>query len=207
MKYIVKFQPKNEWGCISKSACNKEEAYKIYHEIKNLIDDIRPGNIFILEIDNDGKEKYLCKCQTGKKIDGQNLIEEINNLTNQLRQMYDIEYLENKLIEYSKMETDMIHVIEVIDFSQFKNPEKVYEELLDRQKMITSIRRQYKQNLKDAKSMQKSLNTLRLQVLNIKNDLNQNGNYKIQNDIKKEEEKYFKNTGIDLNKFLKEEQL
>lgn len=153
MKYIVKFVPQNQWGCITEKTNSKEEAYRIYHKMKLEVD-IRPGHLFVLEINDKGEEKYLCNYKTGKGKDGLEIIKEIKGLMEQLISLYDMENIKVKQSEYNKLSTDILHGIEIIDFEKV-DEDKVMKAVFQQQKVMLNVRRQYKYLMQDANEIKK----------------------------------------------------
>ena len=78
--YVVRFDPENEYGCITKKASSRKEAYQIYHELKDKLDSIRPGHLYILENYGD-YQKYLCNYETGKSVNSVYIVNQLKDLT------------------------------------------------------------------------------------------------------------------------------
>ena len=201
MKYIVKFIPTNCWGCITETTNNKEEAYKIYHKMKQEVD-IRPGHLFILEVNNKGEEKYVCNYKTGKGKNGLELVQEIKGLLEQLMNLYDIENLKEKQGEYDRMSTDILHGIEVVDFDKV-NEEELMKTVFQQQKVMLNVRRQYKYLMQDAREIDKNLSGVFKQVNEIERVLRKNERYR-NNDNKKEKTKYLEKIGMNIDEYFNE---
>ena len=201
MRYIVKFIPQNNWGCITETTNNKEEAYKIYHKMKQEVD-IRPGHLFILEVNNKGEEKYVCNYKTGKGKNGLELVQEIKGLLEQLMNLYDIENLKEKQGEYDRMSTDILHGIEVVDFDKV-NEEELMKAVFQQQKVMLNVRRQYKYLMQDAREIDKNLSGVFKQVNEIERILKKNEKYR-NNDNKKEKTKYLEKIGMNIDGYFNE---
>lgn len=201
MRYIVKFIPQNNWGCITETTNNKEEAYKIYHKMKQEVD-IRPGHLFILEVNNKGEEKYVCNYKTGKGKNGLELVQEIKGLLEQLMNLYDIENLKEKQGEYDRMSTDILHGIEVVDFDKV-NEEELMKAVFQQQKVMLNVRRQYKYLMQDAREIDKNLSGVFKQVNEIERVLRKNEKYR-NNDNKKEKTKYLEKIGMNIEEYFNE---
>ena len=201
MKYIVKFIPQNNWGCITETTNNKEEAYKIYHKMKQEVD-IRPGHLFILEVNNKGEEKYVCNYKTGKGKNGLELVQEIKGLLEQLMNLYDIENLKEKQGEYDRMSTDILHGIEVVDFDKV-NEEELMKAVFQQQKVMLNVRRQYKYLMQDAREIDKNLSGVFKQVNEMERVLRKNERYR-NNDNKKEKTKYLEKIGMNIEEYFNE---
>lgn len=200
MKYVVKFIPDNTWGCIVETVDNKEDAYRIYHEMKIEVD-IRPGHLFILEINNEGEEKYLCNYRTGKDKNGLEIVKEIKGLLEQLMNLYDIENLKTKKDEYNRLSTDILHGIELIDFTKV-DEEQMTKRIFQQQKVMSNARRQYKYLLKDANDIKDNLKYMFDNVNAIERALKKNENYR-NNENTKEKTKYLKKIGINTDEYFK----
>ena len=201
MRYIVKFIPQNNWGCITETTNNKEEAYKIYHKMKQEVD-IRPGHLFILEVNNKGEEKYVCNYKTGKGKNGLELVQEIKGLLEQLMNLYDIENLKEKQGEYDRMSTDILHGIEIVDFNKV-NEEELMKTVFQQQKVILNARRQYKYLMKDAREIDDNLKSVFKQVNEMERVLKKNEKYR-NNDNKKEKTKYLEKIGMNIEEYFNE---
>lgn len=201
MKYIVKFMPTNCWGCITEKTNSKEEAYRIYHKMKLEVD-IRPGHLFILEINNKGEEKYLCNYKTGKEKDGLEIIKEIKGLMEQLISLYDLENIKAKQSEYDKLSTDILHGIEIIDFEKVDEDE-VMRAVFQQQKVMLNVRRQYKYLMQDAREINKNLEETFHQVNTMERILKKNERYR-NNDNKKEKQKYLEKIGMNIDEYFSE---
>lgn len=201
MKYIVKFIPQNQWGCITEKTNSKEEAYRIYHKMKLEVD-IRPGHLFVLEINDKGEEKYLCNYKTGKEKDGLEIIKEIKGLMEQLISLYDLENIKTKQSEYDKLSTDILHGIEIIDFEKV-NEEEVMKAVFQQQKVMLNVRRQYKYLMQDAREINKNLEETFNQVNTMERILKKNERYR-NNDNKKEKQKYLEKIGMNIDEYFSE---
>ena len=201
MKYIVKFIPTNCWGCITETTNNKEEAYKIYHKMKQEVD-IRPGHLFILEVNNKGEEKYVCNYKTGKGKNGLELVKEIKGLLEQLMNLYDVDNLKEKQGEYDKLSTDILHGIEIVDFTKV-DEEELMKTVFQQQKVILNARRQYKYLMKDAREIDDNLKSVFKQVNEMERVLKKNERYR-NNDNKKEKTKYLEKIGMNIEEYFNE---
>lgn len=201
MKYIVKFIPTNCWGCITETTNNKEEAYKIYHKMKQEVD-IRPGHLFILEVNNKGEEKYVCNYKTGKGKNGLELVKEIKGLLEQLMNLYDVDNLKEKQGEYDKLSTDILHGIEIVDFTKV-DEEELMKTVFQQQKVILNARRQYKYLMKDAREIDDNLKSVFKQVNEMERVLKKNERYR-NNDNKKEKTKYLEKIGMNIDEYFNE---
>ena len=201
MKYIVKFIPTNCWGCITETTNNKEEAYKIYHKMKQEVD-IRPGHLFILEVNNKGEEKYVCNYKTGKGKNGLELVKEIKGLLEQLMNLYDVDNLKEKQGEYDKLSTDILHGIEIVDFTKV-DEEELMKTVFQQQKVILNARRQYKYLMRDAREIDDNLKSVFKQVNEMERVLKKNEKYR-NNDNKKEKTKYLEKIGMNIEEYFNE---
>ena len=201
MKYIVKFIPRNEWGCITETTNNKEDAYKIYHKMKQEVD-IRPGHLFILEVNNKGEEKYVCNYKTGKGKNGLELVKEIKGLLEQLMNLYDVDNLKEKQGEYDKLSTDILHGIEIVDFTKV-DEEELMKTVFQQQKVILNARRQYKYLMRDAREIDDNLKSVFKQVSEMERVLRKNERYR-NNDNKKEKTKYLEKIGMNIDEYFNE---
>lgn len=201
MKYVVKFIPTNYWGCITETTNNKEEAYKIYHKMKQEVD-IRPGHLFILEVNNKGEEKYVCNYKTGKGKNGLELVKEIKGLLEQLMNLYDVDNLKEKQCEYDKLSTDILHGIEIVDFTKV-DEEELMKTVFQQQKVILNARRQYKYLMRDAREIDDNLKSVFKQVNEMERVLKKNEKYR-NNDNKKEKTKYLEKIGMNIDEYFNE---
>jgi hypothetical protein len=204
MKYVVKFDPDNKWGTITEITENKEEAYRIYHKIKIEVD-VRPGHLYILEINNEGKERYLCNYKTGKDKDGLEIIKEIKRLTEQLMDLYDIDELRKKQSEYDKLSADIMHGIELIDFTKVdEDEEEIIKKIFQQQKVLTNVRRHCKYLIKDSLEIEEQMGCIFNNINSIERILKKNEGYRMKEN-KKERIKYLEKIGIDVTEYFKED--
>ena len=201
MNLTIYFIPTNCWGCITETTNNKEEAYKIYHKMKQEVD-IRPGHLFILEVNNKGEEKYVCNYKTGKGKNGLEIVEEIKGLLEQLMNLYDVDNLKEKQGEYDKLSTDILHGIEIVDFTKV-DEEELMKTVFQQQKVILNARRQYKYLMRDAREIEDNLKSVFKQVNEMERVLRKNERYR-NNDNKKEKTKYLEKIGMNIDEYFNE---
>lgn len=154
--YRIIFTPDTNYGNLSYKVYTKQDAYKKYHEVKDLVDDKRPGRLTVFEyILTDGgyKEGYLCSCKTGKSVDTIAIAENINKELQQLTKIYNKVRNEEIAERESTNSMNMIHGIELADLSTVEDPMKVLELI----KETTSIRRQAKYAIQDFQMIQNDL--------------------------------------------------
>ena len=155
--YRVLFTPDTNYGNLSYKVYTRQEAYKKYHEVKDLVNNSRPGRLTVYEYilcpDGSYKEGYLCSCRTGKSVD---TIAIVSNINKELKQITDIyNRLRNEEIaeKESANSMNMIHGIELADLSTLEDPIKVLELI----KETTGARRQAKYNIQDYQMIQNDL--------------------------------------------------
>jgi hypothetical protein len=155
--YRVIFTPDTNYGNLSYKVYTKKEAYKKYHEVKDLVNDSRPGRLtvfeYILEPDGNYREGYLCSCRVGKSVDTIAIASHINQELNQLTKIYNKFKNEEAAEKESANAMNMIHGIELADLTQLEDPMKVLELM----KETTSVRRQAKYNIQDYQMIQNDL--------------------------------------------------
>ncbi len=154
--YRIIFTPDTNYGNLSYKVYTKPDAYKKYHEVKDLVDDKRPGRLTVYEyiLTDDGyKEGYLCSCRTGKSVDTIAIAENINKELQQLTKIYNKVRNEEIAERESTNSMNMIHGIELADLSTVEDPMKVLELI----KETTSIRRQAKYAIQDFQMIQNDL--------------------------------------------------
>ncbi len=159
IQYKISFVPESNFGCITKKTVNRKEAYAIYRELKAQVGEIRPGQLCIYEILDDGTERYLCRYKTGQSRNGKTIVQGIKKEVKQLHKLYNQEYLNTKMSEYSKLQSNILHGIEIMDMSKI-DPEVFYKHLIEKQEQIAHLRRQYKSDLYDAKALEADLKEL-----------------------------------------------
>jgi hypothetical protein len=114
VQYKISFVPESNYGCIIKKTHNRKEAYAIYRELKAQVGEIRPGQLAIFEILDDGTERYLCRYKTGKGRNGKLIVQDIKKTVKKLAKVYNIDYLNDKVSEYSKLQSNLLHGIELM---------------------------------------------------------------------------------------------
>ena len=197
VQYKISFVPESNYGCIVK------EAYAMYREIKEQIGELRPGELCIFEVFEDGTERYLCRYQTGKNRNGKLITKNIKKQVKQLSKIYNQEYLNAKMGEFSKEQSDLLHGIELMDMSQV-DPYVFSKHVIERQKLVSHIRRQYKNDLYDAKAIEQDIKELQKILNKISSKLTDLKQYRLVADTDKPNQaqiNYLESLGIDVGAY------
>ncbi len=184
VQYKISFVPESNYGCITKKTTNRKEAYAIYREMKQQIGEVRPGQLCIFEILDDGTERYLCRYRTGKDRNGKMIVQDIKKQVKKLNKVYNPEYLNNKMSEYSKVQSNLIHGIELMDMSKV-DPYVFAKHVIEKQEMIAHLRRQYKSDLYDAKALENDLKDLMKLINKISANITNLKQYRLVTDTNK----------------------
>jgi hypothetical protein len=203
IQYKISFVPESNFGCITKKTTNRKEAYAIYREIKAQVGEIRPGQLCIYEILDDGTERYLCRYKTGQSRNGKTIIQGIKKEVKHLHKLYNQEYLNNKMSEYSKLQSNMLHGIEIMDMSRV-DPYVFYKHIVEKQEQIAHLRRQYKSDLYDAKALEDDLKDLLKLVNKISTTLTNQKQFRLVANINKPttiQAGYLESLDIDVNAY------
>lgn len=184
VQYKISFVPESNYGCITKKTTNRKEAYSIYREIKQQIGEVRPGQLCIFEILDDGTERYLCRYRTGQNRNGKVIIQDIKTQVKKLHKIYNPEYLNNKMSEYSKIQSNLIHGIELMDMTKV-DPYVFAKHVIEKQEMVAHLRRQYKSDLYDAKALENDLKDLMKLINKISANITNLKQYRLVTDTNK----------------------
>ena len=203
VQYKISFVPESNYGCIVKRTVNRKEAYAIYREMKAELGEIRPGYLSVFEILDDGTERYLCRYQTGKSRNGKLITQNIKKQVKQLNKVYNQEYLNNKMSEYSKEQSNLLHGIELVDMSKV-DPYVFSKHVIEKQETVAHMRRQYKSDLYDARAIENDLRELQRIVNRINTTLNNQKQYRLVTDVNKPNQAqidYLEALGIDVGAY------
>ena len=203
IQYKISFVPESNYGCIVKKTVNRKEAYAIYRELKAELGDIRPGQLCIYEILEDGTERYLCRYATGKSRNGKLLVQDLKKQVKQIAKVYNSEYLNNKVSEYSKIQSNLLHGIELMDMSKV-DPYVFAKHVVDKQEQVSHLRRQYKNDLYDAKTLENELKELAKVVNRISTIVNNSRKNRLvtnTNTLSKTQIEYLESLGIDVGDY------
>lgn len=184
VQYKISFVPESNYGCITKKTTNRKEAYAIYREMKQQIGEIRPGQLCIFEILDDGTERYLCRYRTGQDRNGKVIVQDIKKQVKKLHKIYNPEYLNNKMSEYSKIQSNLIHGIELMDMTKV-DPYVFAKHVIEKQEMVAHLRRQYKSDLYDAKALENDLKDLMKLINKISANITNLKQYRLVTDTNK----------------------
>lgn len=184
VQYKISFVPESNYGCITKKTTNRKEAYVIYREMKQQIGEVRPGQLCIFEILDDGTERYLCRYRTGQDRNGKVIVQDIKKQVKKLHKIYNPEYLNNKMSEYSKIQSNLIHGIELMDMTKVDS--YVFaKHVIEKQEMVAHLRRQYKSDLYDAKVLENDLKDLMKLINKISANITNLKQYRLVTDTNK----------------------
>lgn len=203
IQYKICFVPESNYGCITKRTNNRKEAYTIYRELKSQIGEIRPGYLSIFEVLEDGTERYLCRYRTGRERNGKLIVQNIKKQVKKLHKVYNPEYLNNKMSEYSKIQSNLIHGIELMDMTKV-DPYVFSKHVVEKQEMIAHLRRQYKSDLYDAKTLEQDLKDLAKLINKISTSINDLKQYRLVTDVNKPNQaqmSYLESLGIDVGAY------
>ena len=203
VQYKISFVPESNYGCITKKTTNRKEAYAIYREMKQQIGEVRPGQLCIFEILDDGTERYLCRYHTGKDRNGKMIVQDIKDQVKKLSKVYNPEYLNNKMSEYSKIHSNLIHGIELMDMSKV-DPHVFAKHVIEKQEMIAHLRRQYKSDLYDAKALENDLKDLMKLINKISTNITNLKQYRLVTDTNKPNSaqiSYLEALGVDVGAY------
>ena len=184
VQYKISFVPESNYGCITKKTTNRKEAYAIYREMKQQIGEVRPGQLCIFEILDDGTERYLWRYRTGQDRNGKVIVQDIKKQVKKLHKIYNPEYLNNKMSEYSKIQSNLIHGIELMDMTKVDS--YVFaKHVIEKQEMVAHLRRQYKSDLYDAKALENDLKDLMKLINKISANITNLKQYRLVTDTNK----------------------
>ena len=203
IQYKISFVPESNFGCIIKKTTNRKEAYAIYRDLKAQLGEIRPGYLCIYEVLDDGTERYLCRYQTGKARNGKLIIKDVKKQIKQLSKVYNQEYLNNKMSEFSKEQSNLLHGIELMDMSKV-DPYVFSKHVVEKQEMVAHMRRQYKNDLYDARAIENDLKELQKIVNKINATFNNLKQYRSVTDTNKPNQAqidYLESLGIDVGAY------
>jgi hypothetical protein len=143
LKYEVRFESENKYGVISKTTHNRKEAYRLYHKIKEEME-FRLGTVFVVEHYVDGSTGRLCTYHTGQQYDALKILDEMISMNKQLTKIYNQQFLSEKRSELDKLQNNIQHALEMIDYSKVGDEEKFNEYVMDKMKNLRLIRREIK---------------------------------------------------------------
>lgn len=143
LKYEVRFESDNKYGVISKTTHSRKEAYRLYHKIKEEME-FRLGKVYVVEHYTDGSIGRLCTYNTGQKYDAIKIVDEMIKLNKQLSKIYNQQFLSDKRSELDKMQNNIQHALEMIDYSKVGDEDKFNTYVMDKMKNIRLIRREIK---------------------------------------------------------------
>ena len=203
VQYKISFVPESNYGCIVKKTHNRKEAYAIYREMKAQIGEIRPGQLCIFEILEDGTERYLCRYRTGKSRNGKLIMQDVKKQVKQLAKVYNPDYLNDKVSEFSKIQSNLLHGIELMDMSKV-DPYVLSKHIVEKQETISHLRRQYKSDLYDARTLEQDLKELQKLVNKISANITNLKQYRLVTDVNKPSQvqiDYLESLGIDVGAY------
>ena len=203
IQYKISFVPDSNYGCITKKTTNRKEAYAIYREMKEQIGAIRPGELCIFEVLDNGTERYLCRFKTGKDRNAKLMIQDIKKMAKKLNKVYNIDHLIKKESEYSKMQSNLLHGIELMDMSKVDSYEFA-KYIVEKQELVTHLRRQYKADLHDAKALENDMRNLLRLINKIQGDIANLRQHRYVTDSNKPNEAqtlYLESLGIDVGAY------
>ena len=203
IQYKISFVPESNYGCITKRTTSRKEAYAIYRELKAQIGEIRPGYLSVFEILDDGTERYLCRYQTGRNRNGKLLSKELQKQVKHLCKIYNQEYLNNKMSEYSKEQSNLLHGIELMDMSKV-DAYDFCKHVVEKQELTAHLRRQYKNDLYEAKCIERELEELKRIVKKLITSLTDIKQYRIVADTNQPSDiqiSYLESLGIDVGAY------
>ncbi len=203
VQYKISFVPESNYGCIVKKTTNRKEAYAIYREMKQQIGEIRPGQLCIFEILADGTERYLCRYRTGKERNGKIIAQDLKKQVKHMLKIYNVDYLNAKVSEYSKMQSNLLHGIELMDMSKV-DPYVLSKHIIEKQETISHLRRQYKSDLYDARTLEQDLKELQKLVNKISANITNLKQYRLVTDVNKPSQvqiDYLESLGIDVGAY------
>ncbi len=203
VQYKICFVPESNYGCITKKTTSRKEAYAIYREMKAEIGEVRPGYLSVFEVLDDGTERYLCRYQTGKNRNGKLLTKELKKQVKELCKIYNQEYLNAKMSEYSKQQSNLLHGIELMDMTKV-DPYEFAKHVIEKQELTAHLRRQYKNDLYEAKSIERDLEDLKKVVNRLATALTNIKQYRIVADANKPSDiqiSYLESLGIDVGAY------
>jgi hypothetical protein len=203
VQYKISFVPESNYGCIIKKTHNRKEAYAIYRELKAQVGEIRPGQLAIFEILDDGTERYLCRYKTGKGRNGKLIVQDIKKTVKKLAKVYNIDYLNDKVSEYSKLQSNLLHGIELMDMSKV-DPYIFAKHVVEKQEQVAHLRRQYKSDLYDARTLEQDLKDLQKLVNKISSNIANLKQYRLVTDVNKPNQSqidYLESLGIDVGAY------
>ncbi len=203
VQYKISFVPESNYGCIVKKTRNRKEAYAIYREMKQQVGEIRPGQLCIFEILEDGTERYLCRYKTGQQRNGKLVAQDIKKQVKKMLKIYNTDYLNTKVSEYSKMQSNLLHGIELMDMSKV-DPYILSKHIIEKQETISHLRRQYKNDLHDARILEQDLKELQKLVNKILSNITNLKQYKLVTDVNKPNQNqidYLESLGIDVGAY------
>ena len=203
VQYKISFVPESNYGCIVKKTHNRKEAYAIYREMKAQVGEIRPGYLCIFEILEDGTERYLCKYKTGKERNGKLIVQDIKKTVKKLAKVYNPDYLNDKVSEFSKMQSNLLHGIEIMDMSKV-DPYILSKHIIEKQELVSHLRRQYKSDLYDARTLENDLKDLMKLVNKISTSISNLKQYRLVTNVNKPNQPqidYLESLGIDVGAY------
>ena len=203
VQYKISFVPESNYGCIVKKTTNRKEAYAIYRELKAQVGEIRPGQLAIFEILHDGTERYLCRYKTGQNRNGKTIVQEIKKQVKHMLKIYNTEYLNDKVSDYSRMQSNLLHGIELMDMSKV-DPYIFSKHVVEKQETISHLRRQYKSDLYDARILENDLKELQKLVNKISSNITNLKQYRLVTDVNKPNQaqiNYLESLGIDVGAY------
>jgi hypothetical protein len=203
IQYKISFIPESHFGCIIKKTHNRKEAYAIYRELKEQIGELRPGELCIFEVLENGTERYLCRYQTGRNRNGKLITKDIKKQVKHLSKIYNQEYLNAKMGEFSKEQSNLLHGIELMDMSKV-DPYVFSKHVIEKQEMIAHIRRQYKNDLYDARTIEQDIKELQKILNKIASKLTESKQYRLVTDTDKPNQvqiDYLESLGIDVGAY------
>lgn len=203
ISYKIMFVPENNYGCITKRTINKKEAYSIYRKLKQELGELRPGELCIFEVKEDGSEQYLCRLKTGKNRNGKLLVQDLKKQIKHLKYVYNVNYLDDKYTNVSNAQLDIIHGLEIVDRTKV-NEERLMEYVTNKQEVLAHARRQYKQDLKLAKQLQTEIEALTTHANMIANIMSKQRQEetKCKNSMNKNMMIYLESLGIDVDEYI-----
>jgi predicted RNase H-like nuclease (RuvC/YqgF family) len=171
--------------------------------MKEQIGEIRPGELCIFEVLDNGKERYLCRFKTGKNRNGKLIAQDIKKQVKKLNKIYNQDYLNAKMSEYSKMQSNLLHGIELMDMSKV-DPYVFAKHVIEKQEVVSHLRRQYKSDLYDARTLENDLKELQKLINKITSSITNLRQYKAVTDSNNPSQvqiEYLEALGIDVGAY------
>lgn len=203
VQYKISFVPESNFGCVVRRTTSRKEAYAIYKKLKSEIGEIRPGWLSAIEILEDGTERYLCRYKTGQNRNGKAIVQDLKEQVKKLTKLYNQDFLNNKMSEYSKEQSNILHGLELMDMTKV-DPYSFTQYIVEKQEIVAHLRRQYKNDLYDAKMLEHDLKELVKLLNKISSDITGTKQYRLvvdANNPTQIQKDYLESLGIDVSAY------